>query len=228
MGMGIVATANTPTAFDTGLVIADNIVDTTNGYGILVIKGDSGGMGLRSWSVTGNHLTNCGNPAVVNLYAAAIYVASNACSGTISNNTITQDNANSVRGALAAIGTASVPLTDITISDNVFTNVHFTAMVFAHTDRLTIQNNTFLEIPQYGIYFIVAGSNRSVTCTRNTFHNATAAGRVAIYGNTSGVTTNSLFAYNVATGNVTICVHPRNRDATNTVYGNTPDDVSTQ
>ena len=225
LGSGIVATANTSTALDYGLVIADNVVDTTNAYGILVTKGDSGGIGLRSWSITGNHLTNCGNPAVTNIYGMGILVSNNVCSGTISSNTITHDNALAGRGALAAIGTVSQDLTGITISDNLVNNASHTGMAFAYTDGLTLENNTFLEIPGYGIYFIIAGSNTNVACTGNTFHNVTAAGKVAAYGNVAGVTTNSLFAYNAATGNFTVCVHPRNRDATNRVYGNAPDDV---
>jgi len=205
-----------------GAVVSDNIIDQTTSYGVLISRG-SGDI-FTGWAVTDNIITNAGDSSLADNYGMGLYVNAGCSRGVISGNIIGGDGASSVHGAVALLGSASMDVNDILFDGNIIYDVNQTGLVMFYTKNVTVSNNIFREIPQYGIYCKVAGSNDGLKVLNNTFSNVSAAGVTAMYADAAGVAVNAIIERNVATGNFTTCVHNgRYTDTSNHIGWNLPD-----
>jgi len=220
---GGVAITGTASGFDySGAVISDNIISNTTSFGILLSRDD--GDTFTDWTIRGNTITDTGDSSLGNSYGMGLYVNAGCSRGVISGNIIAGDGASSLHGAVALLGSASIDVNEILFDGNIIYDVNQTGLVMFYTKNVTVSNNIFREIPEYGIYCKVAGSNVGLKVEGNTFDNQTAAGVTAVYGDSSGVAVSSVFDRNVAWGTFATCVHGgRYSDTTNHIGWNWPD-----
>lgn len=223
---GIAATTVTDGQYDYGTVVSQNTICRAGKIGIQLERGYATNPGLKAWVVTGNHVIDCGQDAGSTNYGVGISIGVAVGDGVVSHNVIKGDHGYSLRGAIAVTGAADHECEDVIISDNIIADANNTGLVAFYTKNLTIMDNLFLEIPQYGIYFLVTGSNDHLRVTGNIFDNEIAGGTTAVCASNDGPLTNALFAHNQAKGSFVVCVHRRCRTNGNIAFDNCPDGVT--
>ncbi len=223
-GGGVRITGIVDTTDYSGGVIADNIIDGTVSYGILV---GTECRKFENFTVSGNSLNNCGNPALADNYGLGICISAGTSHGVVSNNVIQSDNASADKGALALVGTSVNKVNDVVITGNTFVDCNDDAIVAQHTNRITLTNNHFSEIPGNAVRWQGSeNSNRNWHVANNDGNNLHAAGTEFLYASGPKRIINSRIAANWAVGKWTT-VTTTNVDAGpgNTGFFNDADEV---
>jgi len=228
LGVGIDVTCVQTTQYDGNNVVADNVVDKTTSYGILLRRLTTGNPGMRGWSVVNNKLYDCGDPNLADNFGMGICIGTGCGDGILSGNVVRNDHASATHGAIAVMGAATIDTNNVLVTNNLIDGPNDTGFYFQYTRNLVFSGNIVREAPSYAAYFSVDGSNVNVTGIGNLFDNPTAAGVTAVYGNADGAASPAVWAYNQARGNYTVCIHTRCVDANGISQWNRPDADSTE